>query len=199
MVGRTRVPTQRLRAIRDNRSYEVSLTCHVSDMRGVGSDHGPAEPVVARPLDAADRRIIAGLVADGRSSIRTLAERLHISRANAYSRVERLLSEGIIRGFSARIAPERAGLGTSAYVSLTIEQQAWPQVRDRLSEVRYIEHMALVGAEVDVILLVRAPDNATLRRVVLEHVQAVPGVKETRTWLIFGEVDGRGPDWAAPL
>lgn len=149
----------------------------------------------SRPLDPADRRIIGELVADGRLSIRTLAERLHISRANAYARLHRLLDDGVIRGFSARVNPERAGLGTSAYVSLTIEQQAWPTVRDALRTVSYVEHMALVGAEVDVLLLVRAPDNATLRRVVLDDIQAVPGVKETRTWLIFGEVDGPGPGW----
>lgn len=156
------------------------------------------QSVSSRHLDSADRQLIGALVEDARVSIRTIAGRLHISRANAYARVQRMLADGVIAGFSARIAPERAGLGTSAYVSLTIEQQVWPSVRDELRNVRYVEHMALVGAEVDVILLVRAPDNATLRRVVLEHVQAVPGVKETRTWLIFGEVEGRGPDWSTP-
>ena len=82
----------------------------------------------ARPLDDADRRILGELVRDARTSIRTLAERIHISRANAYARVDRLLADGVITGFSARISPERAGLGTSAYVSLSIEQNSWREV-----------------------------------------------------------------------
>ena len=49
-------------------------------------------------------------------SIRSLAEGVHISRANAYARVGRLVADGVITGFSVRIAHERAGLGTSAYV-----------------------------------------------------------------------------------
>lgn len=166
-------------------------------MNGSGEGRDRPRTVATTTVDAADQQIIGQLVADGRISVRALSERLHISRANAYARLHRLMSSGVIRGFTARVAPEQAGLGTSAYVSLSIEQQAWPQVRERLRSVRYIEHMALVGAEVDVLLLVRAPDNATLREVVLQDVQSVPGVKETRTWLIFGEVDGRGADWGS--
>jgi len=59
-------------------------------------------------LDATDRQIIDELTNDGRVSIRMLADRTHISRANAYARVERLTSCGVIRGFTARIAHDRA-------------------------------------------------------------------------------------------
>ncbi|NHW87515.1 AsnC family transcriptional regulator, partial [Escherichia coli] len=40
-------------------------------------------------LDEVDRRILDELTRDGRLSIRTLAERVHVSRTNAYARVER--------------------------------------------------------------------------------------------------------------
>jgi len=45
--------------------------------------------------------------------------------------------------------------------------------------------MALTGGEFDVMLLVRAADNNALRQVVLEQLQALPGVLSTRTILIF--------------
>ena len=56
-----------------------------------------------RPLDDTDRTLLAELSVDGRASMRGLAQRLHISRANAYARVERLLRDQVIRGFAARI------------------------------------------------------------------------------------------------
>jgi DNA-binding Lrp family transcriptional regulator len=149
-----------------------------------------------RPLDDADRRILGELVRDARTSIRTLAERIHVSRANAYARVDRLLADGVITGFSARISPERAGLGTSAYVSLSIEQNSWREVSARLRELPFVEHAAMLGADFDVLVLVRAPDNAALRDVVLEQIQGVPGIKATRTWLVFDEFEGRGADWS---
>lgn len=157
-----------------------------------------ADHPVPRPLDTADRRMVAALVQDGRMSIRALAARLHISRANAYARLHRLLADGVIEGFTARVRPERAGLGTSSYVSLSIEQNAWREVRRALTQTPYVDHVALVGAEFDVLVLVRTPDNATLREVVLGSLQAIPGVKATRTWLVFAEDRGPGPRWECP-
>ncbi|MBY8874291.1 Lrp/AsnC family transcriptional regulator [Micromonospora sp. PLK6-60] len=149
----------------------------------------------AGPLDEVDRRILAELVQDGRLSIRTLAERVHVSRTNAYARVERLLREGVITGFRAQVAPEPAGLGTSAYIALTIEQNTWREVSEELARVRYVEHVALLSGEHDVLALVRAPDNATLRNVVLERVQSIAGVLSTRTWLVFEEFGGARSPW----
>ncbi|GII24481.1 AsnC family transcriptional regulator [Planosporangium mesophilum] len=151
---------------------------------------------MARRLDDVDRRILDALVRDGRASIRTLAEQLHISRTNAYARVERLIRDGVITGFRARVAPEPAGLGTSAYVSLTIEQNTWREVSARLARIRYVEHAALLGGDHDVLALVRAPDNAALRDLVLNQVQSIPGVLSTRTWLVFEEFDGVDTPWA---
>ncbi|MEU5566073.1 Lrp/AsnC family transcriptional regulator [Micromonospora musae] len=150
----------------------------------------------SRPLDEVDRRILDELVRDGRTSVRTLAERIHISRTNAYARVERLLRDGVITGFRAQVAPEASGLGTSAYVALTIEQNTWREVSAELAQVRYIEHAALLGGDHDVLALVRAPDNAALRDVVLGRIQSIPGVLSTRTWLVFEEFDGVTSPWA---
>jgi DNA-binding Lrp family transcriptional regulator len=149
-----------------------------------------------RPLDGPDRRLLGELIRDARTSIRALAERVHISRANAYARVDRLVADGVITGFSAQIAHERAGLGTSAYVSLSIEQNSWREVSARLGRLRYVEHVSMLGADFDVLVLVRAPDNAALRDLVLDRIQAIPGVQTTRTWLLFDEIRGPGPDWS---
>ena len=155
---------------------------------------GAGHPV--RPLDGPDRLILKELIADARTSIRSLAERVHISRANAYARVDRLVADGVITGFSAQIAHERAGLGTSAYVSLSIEQNSWREVSARLGRLPYVEHVSMLGADFDVLVLVRAPDNAALRDLVLDRIQAIPGVQTTRTWLVFDELRGPGADWS---
>jgi len=149
-----------------------------------------------RPLDGPDRLILSELIKDARTSIRSLAERVHISRANAYARVDRLVADGVITGFSAQIAHERAGLGTSAYVSLSIEQNSWRDVSARLVRLPYVEHVSMLGADFDVLVLVRAPDNAALRDLVLDRIQSIPGVQTTRTWLVFDELPGPGPDWS---
>jgi DNA-binding Lrp family transcriptional regulator len=144
-------------------------------------------------LDHLDRRIIAALQQDGRISMRALAGQLHISRANAYSRVERLERAGVITGYTAVVDPVRFGYGLSAYVYLKIEQQSWKAVRDRVLAMAEVDHAALVSGENDIVLLIRAADTAALRDFVLTGLQEIPQVLGTQTVLIFDESGPRSP------
>ncbi|GAB2774819.1 Lrp/AsnC family transcriptional regulator [Amycolatopsis magusensis] len=139
-------------------------------------------------LDETDRRIVKELRADGRLSMRALAERLHISRAAVYSRVDRLHRDGVITGYSAVIDPERAGLGISAYVYLKISQHSWQAVRKRVLEIPEVWHGALVSGEHDIVLLVRAPDASSLRHLVLHRLQTMPDVLSSHTVLVLDEL-----------
>lgn len=143
-------------------------------------------------LDDTDHRILDELTRDGRMSMRTLAETLHISRANVYARVERLRTSGVIRAFRADVDPVLSGLGTSAYVTLNLRQADWRHVRASLQALPGIVHIGLVGGEFDVVMLVRAHDNADLRRLVLDEIQGMEGVLNTRTLLVFEEPEPRG-------
>lgn len=142
---------------------------------------------MATPLDDTDRRILEELSVDGRMSMRTLADRLHVSRANAYARVDRLQKSGVIRGFRADVDPVASGLATTAYVTLNLRQADWRRIREQLQALPGIAHIGLVGGEFDVILLVRARDNEDLRRLVLDEIQGMEGVLTTRTLLVFEE------------
>lgn len=157
-------------------------------------DTSPPKPVVPC-VDQVDRAILRELQRNSRISVRALAERVHISRASAYARIERMSAEGTIQGFTTRIDPVHIGLGTTAYITLAIDQSAWRTLCERLREVSYVEHVAMVGADHDVLVLVRAPDNTALRNVVLSEIQRLPGVRHTRTSLVLEEAEGRGTDF----
>ncbi|MFJ9636982.1 Lrp/AsnC family transcriptional regulator [Streptomyces sp. NPDC101178] len=160
----------------------------------------PAAAPPARPLDAIDRDILRILQTDGRASIRSVAERVHVSRANAYARINRLVEDGVIRGFGARVDHERAGQGASAYITLKIVQNSWRTVREQLQALPGATHIALVSGDFDVLLLVHTPDNRALRELVLTRIQSIPEVLSTRTLLVFEETDlGPRPDRPAEL
>lgn len=147
---------------------------------------------MADTVDVTDRRIIDALRRDGRLSVRALAEEVRISRANAYARLERLTATGVITGFTATVDPAKVGLSTSAYVMLSVRQNSWRDLKERLQAIPEVRHMALLGGEFDVILLVRTADNTALRDVVLAKLQAIPSVLSTRTSLVFEDVDNNG-------
>ncbi len=139
-------------------------------------------------LDDTDRELVELLRADGRRSVRSLAEALHISRATAYARLDRLRSSGVVTGFSAQVHPERYGYGISAYVYLKISQHSWKAVRRRVQAIDEVWHAALVSGENDLVLLVRTRDAASLRDLVLNELQTMTDVQSTQTVLILDEV-----------
>lgn len=142
-------------------------------------------------LDEVDRAIIAELQRNGRASVPAVAAAVHVSRANAYNRLNRLTSQRVITGFTAKVDPAKTGKASSAYVTMHVEQAGWHELRDRLAAIPEVEHIALVGGDFDVLLLVRARDNEDLRRVVLEELQSIPSVRDTRTALVFEDHDTR--------
>jgi DNA-binding Lrp family transcriptional regulator len=143
------------------------------------------------PLDDVDRNILAELTRDGRMSVTQVAENVHISRAHAYTRIARLTAEGVLTKFTALVDPIKAGLRSSAYVTLKVQQHSWRELKEELRAIPEIHHIALVGGDFDVILLVRATDNIHLRRVIFDQLQSMPGIVDTQTFLVFEDVDTR--------
>lgn len=136
-------------------------------------------------LDRVDRAIVRELTQDGRMSVAALAERVHISRAHCYSRLNRLQDAGVIMGFTVRVDPVKVGFGASAHVTLKLRQHNWRELRAQLLAIPEVSQVSLVGGNMDVMIMVRARDIADLRRVVFEHLQALPGVVDTQTYMIF--------------
>lgn len=140
-----------------------------------------------RALDATDHALLVELSRDARMSVSSIAERLHLSRANAYERISRLRSSGVLKGYTAVIDPRAAGMETAAYVFVTLKQDDWTVLRSALAEDSAIRHVALVGGQYDAILLVRTRTVEELRRVIFERIQSLQCVQSTQTALIFDD------------
>ena len=152
-----------------------------------GRDDGAAGRGPAA-LDGVDRRILELLRDDGRLPVAALAERAGISRANAYTRLERLRSDGVIQGFAASVDSARLGLGIAALVLIAGRQPSWRVLREELLRMPEIEYCAFTTGEYDALILVRVPDVETLRDVVLERLQSMPAVRATQTIFVLDEV-----------
>lgn len=137
-------------------------------------------------LDEIDQQIIHELYGNGRLSVRALAERLNLSRAATHSRVDALLQGGVITGFRAVVDYEKIGRGTAAYINMRIEQSESDQVFRSLHAVPAVRSVAFVTGEYDIVALVFARDTADLRRIVMEELQTVSGIRSTHTTLLFG-------------
>lgn len=127
------------------------------------------------------------LVDEGRASVNEVAVRADISRATAYSRYDRLVGNGVIRGFRADVDPHAIGLDVAAMILINVEQASWPATRDKVSRLPGVEYVAMTSGEFDFVLLVRMPDIAALRDVVLHRLQGMPEVRSTHTIFVLDE------------
>ena len=73
------------------------------------------------PLDAADKRILAALEHDARLSFAGLGDAAGLSKTPSWKRVQAMEKAGVITGYRAVIDPAAIGLGTSAFVHVSIE------------------------------------------------------------------------------
>jgi Lrp/AsnC family transcriptional regulator, leucine-responsive regulatory protein len=138
-------------------------------------------------LDGVDRRMLSILIDQGRTSVNEVAARAGISRATAYTRYDRLMTNGVIRGFRADVDPHAIGLDVAALIMINVEQGSWPTTRDKVSRLPGVEYVAMTSGEFDFVLLVRMPDIAALRDVVLYRLQGMPEVRSTHTIFVLDE------------
>ncbi|MFF3753086.1 Lrp/AsnC family transcriptional regulator [Streptomyces sp. NPDC002018] len=151
-------------------------------------DRRPGRIGIGLALDAVHFRILDVLRTQGRISIAALAERIGVSRANAYTRFEALRADGVVSGFSARVDPARVGLGVCALVFVTVRQEMWPQFRAALTRMPEVEYCAITTGQHDAMIQIRVPDVGAVHRLVTERLAGIPAVRATETVIILDEV-----------
>lgn len=156
-------------------------------------DRGPVDAASRYPaLDPIDADLVARLQADGRISVNALAEAAGMSRAATYRRLDRLHDDGVITGYTAVVDPRKVGLDVVVLVLIGVQQRRWQDVAVTLRAIEGVEYLAATTGEFDFMALVRLPDVAHLRDVVLEELQSVPGVVSTRTVFVLDEPGAAG-------
>ncbi|MBB6346963.1 Lrp/AsnC family transcriptional regulator [Nonomuraea muscovyensis] len=154
-----------------------------------GSGGGPSGRIgIGLDLDATHLKILEVLRENGRISVSALADRVGISRANAYTRFEALRADGAIKRFTAEIDHVRTGLGITALIFVTVRQQMWRQFRAELARMPEVEYCAITTGQHDAMIQVRMADVAEVHAMVTDRLANIPAVKATETVFILDEV-----------
>lgn len=149
-------------------------------------------------LDSIDQQMIDILRRDGRRTAPQLATELGIGRATAYTRLDRLIDQKIISGFSARVDPQAVGQSVSALVLVNVEQGRWRDLHSDLTELPGVEWVGVTAGQYDYAMIVRAQSLDHLRDVALQQLQLTAGVRSAQTIVLLDEVDRSDqPIWPA--
>lgn len=137
-------------------------------------------------LDAIDRKLLALLQADARASFTALARDAGLSRTAIQERMARLERDGVILGYTVRLADRPKAPATRAILSLHIRTRPCAAVLDRFRHWPEIVACYSLAGPVDAMLVVETEDAPSLSRLV-DRLSAVPGVGEIATAPILAE------------
>ncbi len=136
-------------------------------------------------LDDVDRLIISRLVRDGRESHAETARAVGLSLSATKRRVDRLLSTGVLRGFSAVVEPAALGWAIAAVLEVhTNGTVPFDRMRRDLDALPEVISGYTVTGDADALLRVVAADVAHLERVV-SSLRRLPYVQHTSTVLLL--------------
>jgi len=142
-------------------------------------------------LDDVDRALLRILQADGRITNLKLAQAVGLSSASTHERVKRLLRDGTILGFHARLNPVllQAGLLVFAEVRLADMSnevnaafKAAVQLRPEILECHE------VAGGFDYLLKTRVAHMGAYRDLVAAVAWSLPGVRDVRTYAVMEEL-----------
>jgi DNA-binding Lrp family transcriptional regulator len=142
-------------------------------------------------VDAVDQRILALLVEDGRRTYEDIGRRVRLSPPSVKRRIDRLVEQGAIEGFTAIVGHEAAGRSTEALVELFYEPgTSLAEVAETLREHPEVVEAWSVTGEADAIARVRTEDNAALERLIMD-LQQNGLVIRTRSQVVMSRLVSR--------
>jgi Lrp/AsnC family leucine-responsive transcriptional regulator len=142
-------------------------------------------------LDKLDKKILATLERDGRSSVEVVAERVGLSPTPTRRRIKHLEEIGVIRGYRADIDPEKYGLKLAIYVFVKLQsrdRKTIARFESRIANLDEVQRCDLISGVHDYILTLRMPDMDSYNQYLRETLAELPGVFGIETSVVIGKV-----------
>ena len=147
-------------------------------------------------IDRTDRMILSILQREGRISNLELADRIGLSPTATSDRMRRLVKEGLVTGFGARLDPHRLGFGLLVFVEVLLDKTT-PDIFDlfaaAVNRAPEVLECHMVAGGFDYLLKTRVRDMGSYREFLGKVLLGLPGVRETRTYAVMEEVKTDGP------
>ncbi|CAN5163556.1 Lrp/AsnC family transcriptional regulator [soil metagenome] len=139
-------------------------------------------------MDSLDYGIIDLLRQNARAGYGDIGEVVGLSASAVKRRVDRLVAEKVIRGFTIQVDPAVDGLATEAYVELFCRGTVAPdELRRILSGVPEVVDAGTVTGSADAIVHMRSRDIPSLEDA-LERVRVAPNVDHTRSAIVLSKL-----------
>lgn len=139
-------------------------------------------------MDAIDRRILGVLQDDGRLPVAELAKRVGLSVSPCWRRLRALEDAGVVRGYTALVAPEAVGVGLNVFVYVALKLHSADAFEAEMARREQVLECYAMSGDEDYLLHVMVADVEALERFVRTDLIHMPGVERVRTSLALKTV-----------
>lgn len=147
-------------------------------------------------LDSKDIQILNILQLDSTQSVQTVAEQIGLTNNPCWRRIKRLQEHGVIQAYTVNIDRALIGLGTTAFVTLRIENhnadwlERFSSAVNAMPEI--IECHRMTG-DVDYLLKLAVTDLNHYDRVYRHLIKEVPGLLDVSSTFSMEEIKSHSP------
>jgi DNA-binding Lrp family transcriptional regulator len=135
-------------------------------------------------VDAIDEKLLSALRDNARASTARLARLVGRSRTSVQSRLDRLEREGVIVGYSVRVAPEHELGAVRAHVMIKVGPKEARAVTAALKAIPQVRVLHSVSGDVDLIAVAASASVAEMDEVI-DRIGALDGVERTTSSIIL--------------
>lgn len=137
-------------------------------------------------LDEIDRKLLALLQEDDRVPVVELGKAIGVAPSTLNDRIRRLVKQGIVTGFHAKVSPEKIGLDLLAFVFV-----GWSDPRTekdflaRIASAPEVMECHHVTGAWNYLMKVRLKTTRDLESFFSDVVKDVPGLQRTETLIVL--------------
>lgn len=131
-------------------------------------------------MDSVDIKILKMLVEDGQETLSGIADEVGLSTSGVRRRVKRLEEEDVIRGYTAKVDPEKAGYSIAAFLNIDVESGEARRVAGILSRCNGVCEVHKTTGNHGLIAKFRAEDRGSISDFVEDRVSTYQGVKDVK-------------------
>lgn len=148
-------------------------------------------------LDEIDRKLLALLQDNDRLGLAELGQAVGSAPSTVNDRIKRLVRNGLITGFHARVAPEAVGLELLAFILVAwSDPKVEPKFLDRIRKTPHVLECHHVTGAWNYLIKVRVKNTRELESLLASTVKAVSGVQRTDTMIALSSVK---EGWTVPV
>ena len=142
-------------------------------------------------LDETDERILAALTQNARATFAEIGQTVNLSAPAVKRRVDRMLDDGVIKGFTTVIDPNALGWKTEAYVQVFCHGTIAPdRLRAAWVDMPEVVSAATVTGTSDAILHVLARDMRHLEAA-LERIRSSADIERSESIVVLSNLIDR--------